>query len=316
VITLTSNDHGGGLDAAANQYGGDRAEWIDLSTGINPLPYPTGEISPQAWTALPDNNARATLIDAARRFWNVPASAAVLATPGASAPIAMIPRLAPADQVHIAAPTYNEHASAFAANGWQPASPPKQATAQVVVHPNNPDGRLFTASDLHAPLRIIDESFCDVAPDVSLIAHSNTKGTLILKSFGKFWGLAGLRLGFVIGDPEHVAALEQMLGPWPVAGPALEIGTRALCDPDWATQTRSRLARDAARLDTLAQQAGAKLVGGTTLFRLFEVDDAAQWQDRLACHHIWSRVFPYNPKWLRLGLPTPDAWHRIEAALA
>lgn len=316
LTKLQSNDHGGGLDEAVRQYGGSRSSWIDLSTGINPVPYPTGEITAQAWAALPDKNAQAALTNAARAFWKVPDTAAILATPGASAPIAMIPRLAPAGDVHIAAPTYNEHASAFKATGWHTVQQAAQANAQVVVHPNNPDGRLFSADDLQAPLRIIDESFCDIAPDASLIAQAGNSGTLVLKSFGKFWGLAGLRLGFAIGDPKLVAQLEQMLGPWPVAGPALEIGARALRDDLWAAQTRTRLAQDAARLDRLAQRAGASLVGGTSLFRLYSVEDAANWQVRLARHHIWSRVFPYNAKWLRLGLPAPEAWDRIEAALA
>lgn len=297
------------------QYGDVRSGWIDLSTGINPVPYPTGDIANHAWTALPDKNAQSALIKAARQFWNVPDEAAIIATPGASAPIAMIPRLIRAGSVHIAAPTYNEHASAFAAAGWQSAQAPEKADAQVVVHPNNPDGRLFTTDDLHAPLRIIDESFCDIAPQNSLIKHVGTNGTLILKSFGKFWGLAGLRLGFLIGDPDHIASLAKMLGPWPVAGPALQIGARALGDPDWAEQTRNRLTQDAARLDALAVNAGAALVGGTSLFRLYRVENAADWQDRLARHHIWSRVFPYNAQWLRLGLPAPDHWQRIETAL-
>lgn len=125
-----------------------------------------------------------------------------------------------------------------------------------------------------------------------------------------------MRLGFVIGPPALIDGLEQMLGPWPVAGPALEIGTRALNDPDWATATRARLSDDAARLDALMTSATAEPVGGTTLFRLYEVDDAENWQTRLARHHIWSRVFPYNARWLRLGLPAPAQWDRLEAALA
>lgn len=310
-----NRDHGGGVDAAAAQFGGAREDWLDLSTGINPVAYPLGVIPPDAWCALPDRAAQSGLVAAARDFWQVPDSAAVLAIPGASAAIAMIPRLVQAGRVHIPAPTYNEHAAAFAAAGWSDATSPQDARAQVVVHPNNPDGRLFTAADLHAPLRIIDESFCDVMPHASLIDQAGVPGTLILKSFGKFWGLAGLRLGFVIGDPALVSRLEQMLGPWPVAGPALRIGTQALRDQSWAGTTRIRLAADAARVDTIAQDAGAMPLGGTTLFRLFDVPDAAQWQTRLARHRIWSRVFPYNPRWLRLGLPAPDAWNRLEAAM-
>lgn len=312
----TIQDHGGGVDKAAAEFGGNRANWIDLSTGINPVPYPVGDISPDAWHALPDHAAQSGLLRAARAFWRVPEGAAILATPGASAPIAIAPRLAKARSVHIAAPTYNEHAAAFKAAGWRMTPHIAEAHAQVVVHPNNPDGRMFTSDDLQAPLRIIDESFCDVMPEASLMDQADVSGTLVLKSFGKFWGLAGVRLGFVIGDPLLIAQLDQMLGPWPVSGPALEIGARALTDPEWAAQTRIRLATDAARLDRLVQNAGAMPLGGTTLFRLFEVPDATEWQTRLARHHIWSRVFPYNPRWLRLGLPAPDQWDRVEGAFA
>lgn len=309
-------DHGGGLDAAAQKFGGKRGDWIDLSTGINPVSYPVGEFFQDAWTALPDYAAQSALTNAARDFWQVPEGVAILATPGASAPIAMIPRLRPQGQVHISAPTYNEHAAAFAATGWTSTAQLADSDAQVIVHPNNPDGRVFTGTDLHAPLRIIDESFCDIMPAASLIAEASQSGTLILKSFGKFWGLAGLRLGFAIGDPELIAQLQQMLGPWPVAGPALEIGAKALRDQDWAELTRQRLTADAAKLDSNMVAAGATLVGGTSLFRLYDMADATAWQTRLAKHHIWSRVFPYNPRWLRLGLPAPDQWPRIEAALA
>jgi cobalamin biosynthetic protein CobC len=314
-LALKNKDHGVWLDAAAHKFGGTRGDWIDLSTGINPVSYPVGEINRDAWTALPDQTAQSALIQAARDFWQVPESAAVLATPGASAPIAMIPRAHTQGKVHISAPTYNEHAAAFTATGWTPTQQLSDADAQVIVHPNNPDGQIFTAADLHAPLRVIDESFCDIMPDASLISQADQNGTLVLKSFGKFWGLAGLRLGFVIGDPELVAQLQQMLGPWPVAGPALEIGTKALRDHNWADQTRQRLSSDSARLDVNMIDAGATLVGGTSLFRLYDVGDAAAWQTRLAQHHIWSRVFPYNPRWLRLGLPAPDQWPRVEAAL-
>lgn len=309
-------DHGGGVDAAIQRFGGLRRDWIDLSTGINPVCYPIGEISAAAWATLPDEAAQAHILEVARQFWQVPQGAAILCVPGASAAIAMIPRATTARDVHIATPTYNEHAAAFAAAGWQEAVQPTCSAAQVIVHPNNPDGRLFTASDLHAPLRIIDESFCDVAPDRTLMAQTTVPGTLLLKSFGKFWGLAGLRLGFVIGDPALIAKLAEMLGPWPVAGPALEIGARALVDIEWATKTRERLAHDTTRLDTLLHGSGATPLGGTTLFRLYEVGDAGAWQHRLAKHHIWSRVFPYNPHWLRLGLPGPTDWPRVEAALA
>jgi cobalamin biosynthetic protein CobC len=164
-------------------------------------------------------------------------------------------------------------------------------------------------------LTVLDESFCDVAPDKSHISHAGQKGTLILKSFGKFWGLAGLRLGFAIGDPALIDKLRETLGPWQISGPALETGIAALRDPDWAIATRARVRRDATHLDALMANAGARNLAGTGLFQLYHVNDAAAWQRRLAHHKILSRIFPYSPHWLRLGLPAPDRWHQLENAL-
>ncbi|WPZ22032.1 threonine-phosphate decarboxylase CobD [Sulfitobacter faviae] len=308
-------DHGGGVDAAAARFGGERSDWIDLSTGINPAPYPIPALPAGAWTALPDAAAQDALLAAARGFWQVPEGAAILAVPGASSAIARIPALAPKGRVRIPGPTYNEHAASFAENGWQVVER-GETEAAVHVHPNNPDGRLWPLAETTAPLSIIDESFCDITPNATLMVQARVPGTLILKSFGKFWGLAGLRLGFVIGDPALVARLEQMLGPWPVSGPALHIGAAALRDETWAEATRARLGAEATRLDGLMTTAGAEIVGGTPLFRLYEVEDAQAWQTRLARHQVWSRVFPYNPRWLRLGLPPSIGWARLEQALA
>lgn len=311
-----ARDHGGGIDAAAQRYGGTRADWIDLSTGINPVCYPLPELPAHAWSTLPDQDAVTALTHAARRFWTVPDGAAILAAPGASSLIARIPALMPAGKVRIPAPTYNEHAGAFMQAQWQSCDTTPDAT--VLVHPNNPDGRLRQARDLgDAALRIIDESFCDVCPDQSLIALADRPGTLVLKSFGKFWGLAGLRLGFAIGDPALIARLAAMLGPWAVAGPALSIGTAALNDPEWTAATRIRLQHDADRLDRLVTaRTAAGLAGGTPLFRLYDLPDSRALHDRLARARIWTRVFPYSDRWIRFGLPGRDEdWERLEAAL-
>jgi cobalamin biosynthetic protein CobC len=308
---MAERDHGGGLDAARARFGGAPGDWLDLSTGINPLPYPVGETSAEAWMRLPDRGAFTRLERAARAFWNVPDGAAVLAAPGASAIIARVPLLAAPGVVDIPAPTYNEHAAAFAATGWQAGT---GGQARVVVHPNNPDGRLWDTG-LDAPLMVIDESFCDVTPGATHIARAATPGTVILKSFGKFWGLAGLRLGFAIGDPALIDRLRDALGPWQVSGPALEIGARALEDASWAEATRARLAQDTARMDRMVTAKGARLVGGTTLFRLYEVEDAEAWFTRLGEAHVLTRIFPYSKVWIRLGLPGPDGWDQLERAL-
>ncbi len=313
-IDQTSADHGGDIDAAIARFGGVRADWLDLSTGINRLPYPVPRLPPPVWRDLPDSNVTAALEKAARTFWSVPAEAAVLAAPGASSLIARIPALMPAGSVAIPGPTYNEHARAFRALGWTLAK--GQTSARVVVHPNNPDGRLWEA-DCTAPLMVIDESFGDVAAHQSLIALASRPGTLVLKSFGKFWGLAGLRLGFAIGDPALVAGLARMLGPWPVSGAALAIGTAALDDLGWADRTRRRLHLDAQKLDVMMTAAGTQVVGGTDLFRLYDVGVAHAWQDHLASLHIWTRRFPYSDRWLRLGLPgSRDEWDRLASALS
>ena len=315
-------DHGGGLDAARARRGGSRADWLDLSTGINPLPYPLPDLPADAWTALPDSTATTRLIEAARHFWAVPDSLEILPVPGASAAIARIPLLArdTAGSVCIPQPTYNEHAAAFSVAGWQvrptPGSRPVEAT--VLVHPNNPDGRLWTAEALpEEGLLVIDESFCDVTPQATLLDNAASRPqTLVLKSFGKFWGLAGLRLGFVIGAPDMIAALHEAIGPWAISGPALEIGAAALMDESWAKATRARLRADAGRLDGLMTRAGAEVIGGTSLFRLYHCDNAEAMQEHLARGRVWTRRFPYATDWLRLGLPGGAAgWRQLEAAL-
>ncbi len=313
-ITAQPRDHGGGVDAAIAQFGGCRDDWVDLSTGINPVPYPLPALSDADWTALPDSAAHLAVVEAARTFWSVPDGAAILPAPGASALIARIPALAPPATVRITSPTYNEHAAAFMAQGWQ-VSDTGPASARVLVHPNNPDGRTWSAADVDAPLTVVDESFCDIMPAASLIRLSTRPGTLVLKSFGKFWGLAGLRLGFAIAAPDLIDRLSALTGPWAVSGPALRIGTDALTNTAWAETTRTRLAQEARRLDDLMTRKGAEIAGGTDLFRLYRVDNAAQWQTRLAQHHIWSRIFPYSDTYLRLGLPPANAWARLEDAL-
>ena len=312
-MTQNTRDHGGGIDAAAARYGGARSGWIDLSTGINPVPYPVGEIPTAAWTALPDAVAHAALEKAARSFWKVPDQAAILTAPGASALISRIPLLRPVGQVDIPQPTYNEHWAAFDHAGWTLGD--SQPDARVIVHPNNPTGEWHQADALSAPLTVIDESFCDVEPRRSMVAETEKSGRIVLKSFGKFWGLAGLRLGFAIGHPDDISRLSAALGPWPVSGPALSIGKRALEDHAWASSTRTRLSDDAVRLDALMQKAGAAVLGGTTLFRLYRVDNAAKWQNRLSRQRIWTRIFPYSEHFIRLGLPAPADWTRLETAL-
>ena len=188
--------------------------------------------------------------------------------------------------------------------------------AAVIVHPNNPDGRRWRARDLPpARLLVIDESFGDLDPGASLIALAARPGAVVLKSFGKFWGLAGLRLGFAIGDPALLARLAEALGPWPVSGPALSVGAAALADAGWAERARARLAGDARRLDALLAPHAAP-AGGTSLFRLRRAPNALALAHRLAAARVLVRTFPWSGELVRVGLPAPDGWGRLEAALA
>ena len=326
-------DHGGDLDRARAAYGGAPGEWIDLSTGINRLPYPMPALGPADLCALPQRAALDDLIAAARDAYET--RAAILPLAGAQAAIQLVPalvreRVAGAVDARVVTPTYNEHAGALTGAGIAVRAVAGLddlvgADVAVVVNPNNPDGREYPPAELIAlaknvGLLVIDESFADATPGLSLAPHlgeSGPENILVLRSFGKFYGLAGLRLGFVLGASALIARLESMAGPWAVSGPAIAAGRIALRDAPWRARSIARLTEDCARLDALAIARGWDLVGGTALFRTYTIPGgAASAQDALARHHIWSRVFPYSADWLRLGLPGDEAeWRRVGEAL-
>jgi cobalamin biosynthetic protein CobC len=296
-------DHGGGLSAAIDQYGGQRTDWLDLSTGINPNPYPVPEIPAHYWYVLPDEAPKQRLLDAARKCWNVPDGAEIVPASGVSAIIAQLPNLIATSQVNILSPTYNEFAASFSEKNW---AVQKNAPVQVRVHPNNPDGQLFLRQDIegnHDQLTIIDESFCDVCLDKSLIDLAGQPNHIILKGTGKFWGLAGLRLGFAITTPELAKKLTQQLGPWNISGPAQYVGQKALSDTIWIDETRNQLASMTEQLRNVLTQNGLTVIGGTDLFQLAETTSASALHIHLCRNHILTRVFPYSDKWVRLGLP-------------
>lgn len=319
-------DHGGNLDWAIDHFGGAAGEWIDLSTGINRCPYPVPDLPASCWSALPTQSALAGLIRAAAATYGTDTGAAIAAVAGAQMAIQMIPRLAPPGVARVLGPTYNEHAAALRSAGWQvdevaALTDLAGADLAVVVNPNNPDGRHHAPEALlnlksTVGRLIVDESFADPVPHLSLARHAGQRGLVLLRSFGKFYGIAGLRLGFVIGHPEEIAAFRDMAGPWPVSGSAIEIGRAALGDRAWAEATTRRLVGETQQMDLLAAAAGWRRVGGTALFRLYDTGDARAAQSRLAEARIWSRRFPYASGWLRLGLPGDAAeWDRLKRAL-
>lgn len=315
-------DHGGNIDWAQAEYGG--ADWLDLSTGINRVPYPVPELPPEDWTMLPTRAAMAGLRAAAQVAYGT--QAPIVALAGAQAAIQMIPHLGRPGKARVLAPTYNEHSACLRAQGWQVAEVATLddlagADLAVLVNPNNPDGQTHKPGSVlrlagRVGRLVVDESFADANPELSVVAQAGQDGLLVLRSFGKFYGLAGLRLGFAIGSAADIAVLGDRAGPWPVSGAAIRIGRAALLDSAWAQATIIRLRADAAQVDRLAQAAGWTLAGGTELFRLFDTGDAMAAQRRLAQHQIWTRVFPYSAGWLRLGLPgDPTEWARLARAL-
>ena len=323
--------HGGDLTEAIARHGGEPADWLDLSTGINPWPWTIPHPIPHsAWTRLPSRADEQDLLAAAREVYGVPDGAAIAAAAGTQALIQWIPYLASAGAVAIVTPTYGEHSAAWSSGGREIiavndlSALPERAVHAVIVNPNNPDGRIADGDairqvaerlDRRGGWLVIDEAFADVDPGISAVGISAKLPVLVLRSFGKFYGLAGLRLGFAIGRRDIVERITAALGPWPVSGPALHLGTAALRDRAWADAMRMTLARQSDRLDHILTAAGLGLVGGTTLFRLASHPDALALHAELARRHIWCRSFDWAREWLRFGLASDDGLDRLAGAL-
>lgn len=314
--------HGGNLAAAAAAWNRPRAEWLDLSTGINPVPYPIPPLPQDAFHRLPEPDDMAAVERAARMGYGIAQAASVVAAPGTQALIQALPLLKPAGRVRILAPTYGEHAAAWARAGHaveevRRLPDPAEADGGVVLlcNPNNPDGAtrapgallaLAAAQAERGGWLVVDEAFADVMPALSLSGEAGVPGLVVLRSPGKFYGLAGLRLGFALCAPDLAARLTAHLGPWAVSGPALAVGSAALADAAWRDRTRRWLAERRAALDAVLAEAGLHVCGGTDLFRLIETPDAAFLFERLAAAGILVRPFSYAPHWLRLGIPGAD----------
>lgn len=321
--------HGGDWGAAERRFGRPKDGWLDLSTGINPHPYPVAGLDAAAWQRLPDARALAALLAAAAAYYGVRDTDAVVAAPGSQAAIQWLPRLRTPSRVAVVGPTYGEHAHTWRLAGHDVtdvrAFEDADGDVVVIVNPNNPDGRILAPEALVARaerlarqggLLVVDEAFADVAPWASVAAFAGMDGLAVLRSFGKFFGLAGARLGFVLAPAALARTLRRALGPWAVAGPAVAVAIRAFADGAWIAATRARLATDRDRLAALLAEHGFAILGGTDLFVLVETPDAARWYAHLARHGILVRAFAEFPRWLRFGLPGHGQWPRLEDALA
>lgn len=320
-------EHGGRLRRAAAQYGIPLGDWLDLSTGLNPVPWPVPSIPAECWARLPEEDDG--LLDAARAYYGCKH---LLAVNGSQQAIQLLPGLRPRGRVGMLTPCYAEHPHA-----WQQAwhevvgLAADQIEAQLdgldvllLVNPNNPTGRRFeraTLLDWHARLAsrggwlVVDEAFIDPTPEASLATESQRPGLIVLRSLGKFFGLAGARVGFVLAEPTLLAALAEQVGPWPVAGPARHVARLALADACWHTSARDRLLHAGQRLQALLSRHGLTPDGHCALFSWRRTAQADAIHQALARQGILTRYFT-EPASLRFGLPGDEAdWQRLEQAL-
>ena len=329
ALLARAMEHGGRLGEAAAAFPDAPRPWIDLSTGINPQPWRGPRAALADLARLPDPQGLRALEAAAADAFGVTDPRRVVAVPGAEAGLRLLPRLLGVGCAEIAAPTYGGHEQAAraadipAARIGAAAIQASAADLLVVVNPNNPDGRtLDPATLIDLAVRrakagrwtLVDESFVDASPALSVAGHAQGR-LVVLRSFGKFYGLAGVRLGFVIADLALAATLRESLGDWPVSTDAIVLGQAAYGDRAWRTRTQLRLARDARRLDRVLRRAGFTPVGGTSLFRLVSAPDARARFEQLCGAGVLTRPFAGEPAWLRFGLPAPQDWRRLEAAL-
>jgi cobalamin biosynthesis protein CobC len=317
---LAADSHGGNLGEARRLFPQAPEPWLDLSAAASPCAYPIMDLSPEVFARLPEEEDLRRLEGAAAQFYGAdPAS--IVAAPGTQALIQWLPQLIAARRVGVLGFTYSEHARTWGRAGADVRTCERfedlaDADVAVVVNPNNPDGRLVPAADLaelaaHLAQRgnflIIDEAFIDFLPrDASLVSRMPSGGAIVLRSFGKPFGLPGLRLGFAIAPADFCMKLRAALGPWPVSGGAIAIGQQAFADRAWFAATRARLAADAAKLDAILAKADFTMIGATPLFRLVSHMDTGGIFNRLGRAGIWVRRFAERPGWLRFSIPREE----------
>ncbi|WP_121938070.1 threonine-phosphate decarboxylase CobD [Eilatimonas milleporae] len=331
LIPLTADDDGpahGGDDAAAAAWPDAPRPLLDLSTGINPFGYPLPDLSDampcdDAWRRLPQRDAEIRLKQALVRYLDIPADSAdtLVLAPGSQILINQVPYLFRPRRVSVLSPTYGEHAPAWRQAGHDVVTVTSLHdfndfdSILVITNPNNPDGRIVereTLARIAARMRgrngvlVMDEAFADTLPDIGMAGTVRELPVVVLRSFGKFFGLAGVRLGVLAAAPVAAAHMARRLGPWCVSGPALEIAARAYADAAWIAATRRHLVRAAKNLDTLLKRHGMEVTGGTSLFRYARHDRAAALRERLGARGILVRGFADRPDRLRFGLPADD----------
>ena len=321
-------EHGGRLRKAALQYGIAEADWLDLSSGLAPWPFPIPDIPLRAWARLPETDDG--LEQAACEYYG---ATHILPVAGSQAAIQLLPRLRRTGKVGVLSPCYAEHAEAWRRAGYIVREVLEQEVdfflesldVLVVVNPNNPTGLSLTPQrllDWHARLAqrggwlVVDEAFMDITPQLSLASQAHQVGLIVLRSFGKFFGLAGVRLGFVLAERNLLKLLAEQVGPWAVSGPTRVLGQVCLRDTVGHAQQRLRCESASQRLFVVLERHGLRPQGGCGLFQWMITDRAEQLHEFMAQRGILLRLFVDNSS-LRFGLPDTEAdWLRLEQALS
>ncbi|UTW14300.1 threonine-phosphate decarboxylase [Marinobacterium rhizophilum] len=319
--------HGGRLRAAARQQGIALHHWLDLSTGLNPHGWPVPALDPQCWARLPEEGDG--LEEAAREYYG---AQNLLPVAGSQVAIQALPRLRASCRVAIMAPGYREHEQAWRAAGHavqllsveQLRHELPACEVLVLIHPGNPGAERFSVAELLAwqaemaargGWLLLDEAFIDCTPGASLAMHAGRPGLIVLRSLGKFFGLAGIRVGFVLAPPAVLTPLRELLGPWSISGPARAVATLALQDKAWQDSMRVQLEAESSRLSDLLRQHHLPPTAGCALFQWVRTPQAPQLHRALAQRAILTREFE-NPASLRFGLPADEAgWARLDNAL-
>lgn len=327
--------HGGRLNEAVKRWNIPHRQWLDLSTGINPNSWPVPNIPAQVWQRLPeaDDGLKAII----REWSGIPQQADCEPVAGSQAAIMVLPRLRTPCRVGIPSVGYREHEYSWRQAGHQIVAITSAQTSSnddswlneldvlVWINPNNPTGELIAPATLlrwqqrlqqRGGWLIVDEAFMDATPELSLCAYAGLPGLIILRSLGKFYGLAGVRAGAVLSEPSIIESLRQLLGPWSLSGPTRYVMAQALQDSAWHKQNCLRLQQDTQRLAHILQTAGLKSLGGTVLFQTVQTDTPLELAEQLAAQGILVRIFE-QPGMLRFGLAANEQqWQRLVVALA
>ena len=200
----------------------------------------------------------------------------------------------------------------------------------VLINPNNPTGELIDSHTIkqwqlkmasHQGYLIIDEAFMDSTPEKSILSNCANDNLIVLRSVGKFFGLAGVRCGFVIAPDKILSLLRYHQGPWSVSGPSRWLVKQALMDKIWIEDNKKHLQKASIKLEGLLRKYltanyPQQLIAGTVLFKTLFLDNANLLYEQLAENGVLVRMLD-NKKGLRFGLPANEKqWQRLETVLS